>query len=351
MTRQEEHERYLLEAILANSISSDNPSKEAKNKARKNSPSYFKALEENLLVKYENKRLLDINGSKIIDTDAGETLCITESEKIDFKLDENNFKQQMNHNLKLLPRIGVKKEQDLKNAGYDTIESLTTHDKYGVYADKFVDNVDEMSFKDILGLLNKNKYGKKCRDNLIKCVSIPDVENFKFMDIETLGLSNVPIILIGVAEIENNKITSSQYFLRDIYEEPAVLEAYLSHLDEDSIHVTFNGAMFDVPFIRNRCSYYRLNPNLDLPHLDLLNFARNLWKDSLPNCQLQTIEKEIFGIERKGDVPGQYIPGYYQTYLSEKNIGPIVPIIEHNRQDIVSLASFLMKMYDIVNDS
>lgn len=351
MTQREEHERYLLEAILSDSISSDNPSEKAKEKARKNSPSYFKALEENLLVKYENKKLSDISGSKIIDTDAGETLCITESEKINFKLAENNFKQQMNHNLKLLPKIGIKTEQNLKNAGYDTIESLTAHDRYGSYADRFMASIDEMSFKDVLRLLNKNKYGKKCRDNLIKCASIPDAENFKFMDIETLGLSNVPVILIGVAEIKNNKITSSQYFLRDIYEEPAVLEAYLSHLDDDSIHVTFNGSMFDVPFIKNRCSYYRMNPQLDLPHLDLLYFARNLWKNTLPNCQLQTIEKEIFRIERKDDVPGQYIPGYYQTYLTERNIGPIVPIIEHNRQDIVSLASFLMKMYDIVNES
>ena len=326
MTQREEHERYLLEAILSDSISSDNPSEKAKEKARKNSPSYFKALEENLLVKYENKKLSDISGSKIIDTDAGETLCITESEKINFKLAENNFKQQMNHNLKLLPKIGIKTEQNLKNAGYGTIESLTAHDRYGSYADRFMASIDEMSFRDVLRLLNKNKYGKKCRDNLIKCASIPDAENFKFMDIETLGLSNVPVILIGVAEIKNNKITSSQYFLRDIYEEPAVLEAYLSHLDDDSIHVTFNGSMFDVPFIKNRCSYYRMNPQLDLPHLDLLYFARNLWKNTLPNCQLQTIEKEIFGIERKDDVPGQYIPGYYQTYLTERNIGPIVPI-------------------------
>ena len=249
MTQREEHERYLLEAILSNSISSDNPSEKAKEKARKTSPSYFKALEENLLVKYENKKLSDINGSKIVDTDAGETLCITESEKINFKLAENNFKQQMNHNLKLLPRIGVKTEQNLKNAGYDTIESLANHDRYGSYADRFIANIEEMSFKDVLGLLNKNKYGKKCRDNLIKCASIPDAENFKFMDIETLGLSNVPVILIGVAEIKNNKITSSQYFLRDIYEEPAVLEAYLSHLDEDSVHVTFKR-------INVRCSLY-----------------------------------------------------------------------------------------------
>ncbi len=162
-------------------------------------------MEENLLVKYENKKLSDISGSKIIDTDAGETLCITESEKINFKLAENNFKQQMNHNLKLLPKIGIKTEQNLKNAGYDTIESLTAHDRYGSYADRFMTSIDEMSFRDVLRLLNKNKYGKKCRDNLIKCASIPDAENFKFMDIETLGLSNVPVILIGVAEIKNNK--------------------------------------------------------------------------------------------------------------------------------------------------
>ena len=349
MTQREEHERYLLEAILSDSISSDNPSEKAKEKARKNSPSYFKALEENLLVKYENKKLSDISGSKIIDTDAGETLCITESEKINFKLAENNFKQQMNHNLKLLPKIGIKTEQNLKNAGYDTIESLTAHDRYGSYADRFMASIDEMSFSDVLRLLNKNKYGKKCRDNLIKCASIPDVENFKFMDIETKGLSNVPIILIGVAEIKNDKIIASQYFLRDYIEEPNIIESYMNHLDEDSIHVTFNGKTFDVPFIKNRCIYNRMDHNLDLPHLDLMYFAKNLWKDMLPNCQLQTIEEEIFNITRIDDVPGQYIPGYYDTYLSTNNIGPVVPIIEHNCQDIISLASFLEKMYEDVN--
>ena len=78
-------------------------------------------------------------------------------------------------------------------------------------------------------------------------------------------------------------------------------------------------------------------------------FAKNLWADNLPDCKLQTIEKEIFGIERIEDVPGQYIPDYYDTYLLENNIGPVVPIIEHNAQDVISLASFLQKMYEEVN--
>lgn len=348
MTEYDEHELYL-KRVLSNSISSQNPSEDTKKKARKLSSSYFQDYKENLLKEYGGKKLKDINNSCVFSTSFGDTLKITEKEKIDFKIKDNNFKSQINNNLKLLPKIGLKTEQNLKDKGYDTIESLKSHDKYCDSASKFMEQIDELSFGEIVEILDNNKYSKKCRDNVLKSISLTDRENFKFMDIETLGLSNVPIILIGVAEIKGSKIISSQYFLRDIYEEPAVIEAYLSHLDEDSVHVTFNGKSFDVPFIKNRCLSNRLNADLNLPHLDLMYFAKNLWKDELPNCQLQTIEKELFGIEREGDVPGQYIPDYYNTYLVEKNIGPIVPIIEHNRQDIISLASFLEKMYEEVN--
>ena len=78
-------------------------------------------------------------------------------------------------------------------------------------------------------------------------------------------------------------------------------------------------------------------------------FAKNLWSDDLPNCKLQTIEREMFGLEREGDVPGQYIPGYYKSYLENDNIGPVVPIIEHNAQDVISLANFFYIIYRDVN--
>lgn len=348
MTGYSEHELYL-KKVLSNSIGSLNPSEDAKKEARKYSGSYFNDYKQRLLNDYEGKKLMDIDNSEVISTSFGDTLRITQKEEIDFDIYDNDFKSQMNSNLKLLPKIGIRTEQNLKDKGYTTIESLKNHDRYCDAASKFMENIDDLSFCEIIEILDNNKYSKKCRDNVLKSISLTDRENFKFMDIETLGLSNVPIILIGIAEIKKNKIISSQYFLRDIYEEGAIIEAYLSHLDEDSVHVTFNGKSFDVPFIKNRCRYNRLDVDLDLPHLDLMYFAKNLWKDDLPNCQLQTIERELFGIEREGDVPGQYIPNYYNTYLSERNIGPIVPIIEHNRQDIVSLASFLEKMYEEVN--
>ncbi len=341
-------EEYLRKA-LSDSISSQNPSETAKNKARKLSPSYYQDLKEKLLIEYDDKSLKDVMDCRISKTSFGDVLKITKKERINFEIEDNDFRHQMNSNLKLLPKIGLKTEQNLKDKGFMTIESLRNHDRYGDLASKFLKRMDEMSFCEIVDLLDGNKYSKKCRDNVIKSISLTDEENFKFMDIETKGLSNVPIILIGVAEIKGDNICSSQYFLRDYTEEANIIEAYLSHLDEDSVHVTFNGKTFDVPFIKNRCRYNRIDADLDQAHLDLMYFAKSLWAERLPNCQLQTIEKELFGIERVGDVPGQYIPGYYDTYLEKDNIGPVVPIIEHNAQDIISLASFLEKMYRDVN--
>lgn len=348
MTQYSEFEDYLRK-VLSNSIGSQNPSSQTKERERKLSRSYFMDYKEQLLDEYHGKKLTDIKNSKIIETSFGKTLKITEKEKIDFNIEDNNFKKEINSNLKLLPKIGIKTEENLKNKGYTTIQSLTDHDRYCDVAEKFINNIENLNYSEIINLLDSNKYTEKCRNNVLKSISLTDPENFKFMDIETKGLSNVPVILIGVAELKNSKIISHQYFLRQYSEEAAVLEGYLSHLDENSVHVTFNGKSFDVPFIKNRCLYNRINTNLALPHLDLMFFAKNLWKNRLPNCQLQTIEKEIFGVERENDVPGQYIPDYYDTYLSKNNIGPIVPIIEHNRQDIVSLASFLEKMYEEVN--
>ena len=237
MTQRQNHENYLLKSILSYSHTSENQGGEIKRKSFEDAPSSFENYKQELLKVYEGKKLEDIAGSKIISTDYGDTLKIIRKEKIDFKLTDNDFKNQINHNLKLIPKIGLKTEENLKNKGFETIESLKNHDRYGDVASKFMEDLNELSFCELMEILNNNRYSKTCKNNLIKCLSLCDIENFKFMDIETLGLSNVPIILIGVAEIKNDVIISSQYFLRDVYEESAILNGYLSHLDEDSVHM------------------------------------------------------------------------------------------------------------------
>ncbi|MDO5849200.1 MAG: ribonuclease H-like domain-containing protein [Methanobrevibacter sp.] len=345
MSRQE-HEDYLFKAI----IGEDGNEEKLFDSPFEDEFLYFKQYKNALLNKYENYSFEDFKGSKIENNDFGEVLKITTEEPFDFKLKDNDYKESLKGNLKLIPGIGPAKEMRLREKGYYNLKDLASHDAYSRKALKAIENIDNFETGDLINLAKKNCYDKDSKKEIINSASLFDAKDFKFMDIETLGLSNVPIILLGVAEIKKDRIVSTQYLLRTIEEEAAVLEAYKSHLDEYSAHVTFNGKYFDVPFIRNRLNYYRLSDDeLNIPHFDLLYYARQLWKNKLPNCQLQTIEKHVFGIERTGDVPGQHIPDYYNTYLKENNIGPLVPIVEHNRQDIVSLASFLMKMYDEVN--
>ncbi|MDR0900780.1 MAG: ribonuclease H-like domain-containing protein [Methanobrevibacter sp.] len=342
----EKHKEELLKSILSRSLSSKNPSEETITKAHENSNSYFHDLKERLLNEYQDKTLDDIKGSEIIETDSGETLKITQKEKIDFKIKKCDFKKELYKDLTIIPTIGEITAEKLKKEGYKNILSLLEHERYSKLALLAIEKIDQSSFSETFHMIRKNSYSQ---NNVLKCANAIENENFKFMDIETLGLSNVPIILIGVAEIKGKYIKSSQYLLREKTEEPAILEGFSNHLDENSVYVTYNGARFDVPFIKNRFNYYRMDyPYESMINYDLLYFARRLWRKQLPNCKLSTVEKNIFDIERKDDVPGSHIPGYYDTYLKEKNIGPLIPIIEHNRIDIVSLAKFLMKMCEEV---
>ena len=338
----ESHEKYLFDAIIDNG--------DYKKNSSDNEYLYFKQYKNSLLNRFEDYSFNDLEGCKLISNDYGDVVQIVNKEDMKFKLNDLDYRDNLKNNLKLIPGIGIAKETKLKSNGYKCLNDLTTHDSYCDKATKTIEKIDKLETSDLINFVKENRYTKSCNLDLIKVASLFDIEDFKFMDIETLGLSNVPVILIGVAEIKNNKIISTQYLMEDLTQELAGLEAFLAHLDENSAHVTYNGRMFDVPFIRNRLHYYgNSSSKLAIPHFDLLYYSRNLWRDKLPNCKLQTIEKEMFGLERQGDVPGQYIPDYYNTYLTEGNIGPLIPIIEHNKQDIISLASFLEKIYAEVN--
>ncbi|KZX12838.1 ribonuclease H-like domain-containing protein [Methanobrevibacter curvatus] len=334
-----QEEKDLLKLILSKSITSENPAEDC-NINSYNSNDFFSNFKKKLLHDYEGKEFLDLAGSEIIETKYGETLKITQKEKIDFKILKSNLKDRLLFDLKLIPGIGPKKEKKLKEEGYEDLYSLKSLPKYSKNVNLAIENINS-SFTDFFDYLKQNSYS---HNETIKACQFADEKDFKFMDIETLGLNNVPIILIGIAEIKGNYIETNQYFLREESEEPAILHEYFNHLNDDSILVTYNGASFDVPFIKDRFSHHGLDYNKNLINYDLLHYVRKLWRHRLPNCQLQTVESEIFNIKRENDVPGSEIPGYYKSYLNENNIGPVVPIIEHNRIDVVSLASFLMKL-------
>ena len=123
------------------------------------------------------------------------------------------------------------------------------------------------------------------------------------------------------------------------------MEAYLSHLDDDSIHVTFNGSMFDVPFIKNRCAYYRMNPHRICSILIYCICKKSVEKILLPNCQLQTIEKKSLNWKKRWCLQASTFRDIIKHILDWKEYRPIVPNYRTQQtwQDIVSWPAFWWK--------
>lgn len=170
-----------------------------------------------------------------------------------------------------------------------------------------------------------------------------DPRRVVFFDTETTGLSGgagTRIFLAGLGFFEDDQFVVRQYFLRDYHEEPALLHALAADLSGRAGVVSFNGRSFDWPLLTTRYTFNRSStPLTGTPHLDLLYPARRLWRARLERCNLGTLETAILGRERHGDVPGALIPGLYFDYLRTGDAAPLAPVIEHNRQDIVSLVT------------
>ena len=170
-----------------------------------------------------------------------------------------------------------------------------------------------------------------------------DLRRAVFLDTETTGLAGgagTAAFLIGVGLVDGERFRVRQYFMRDYHEEAALLHALAEELRRFDRLVTFNGKMFDVPLLDAR---FRLNrgrfPLAEAPHLDLLHPARRLWKARLESCRLQSLEAELMGLRRTGDIPGEEIPQVYFDWVRRRDARMLARVFEHNRQDIVSLAA------------
>jgi uncharacterized protein YprB with RNaseH-like and TPR domain len=170
-----------------------------------------------------------------------------------------------------------------------------------------------------------------------------DLQGAVFLDTETTGLAGgagTAAFLIGLGWFEGERFRVRQYFMRDYHEEPALLHGLAEELRRFDRLVTFNGKMFDAPLLDTR---FRLNrgsfPLGDAPHFDLLHPARRLWKARLESCRLQSLEVELLGLRRSGDIPGEEIPQVYFDWVRRRDARLLARVFDHNRQDIVSLAA------------
>jgi len=300
--------------------------------------------EKTLIEQYSGKSLENALPGKVVSNEQGECYSISNSCTSDFKL--ATFEESRQHlisNLKVLSGIGPVSEQTLKDQGYATVEDLERHPRWKKQAYDYIKMIDKKEVASTQKWLWQRL--PKSHPLLHYLAGFCQNQDFAIVDIETLGLSERPIILLGIAKPGKDHICSSQFLLRDIQDEPGAIWSLISQLEPDSSLITFNGRSFDIPYIKQRLAYYGLDASLDNMHFDILHFTRRALRHKLTDCKLETVEKYI-GIKRGINIPGALVPHFYDTYLRTKNPGPLVAIVEHNKQDLLTLGTLFSKLYE-----
>ncbi len=312
---------------------------------------YFEGqqVKKKYMKKYEGTKLEDAVKGDVIENEIGQCYLIESSSGFSLnKIDRENARNALISNLRLLRGIGPGTELKLKKAGYRTVEDLLRHRRWRDEAGRFLSIVDSGDACSIQRELWH--WLPRSHPLNLNITAFTDVERLVALDIETMGLFSRPIILFGAAFTKGDKIVTRQYLARDVDEEAAAIGAFCS-IVESNLLVSYNGRAFDVPYINQRRWYYGLGGDIENIHFDMLPFARRFLREKAPDARLTTIEKYIFGQDRKDDVPGALVPEFYEEYLRTRNPGPLIPIIEHNRNDLVTLARLFSRFCGDCNGS
>lgn len=171
-------------------------------------------------------------------------------------------------------------------------------------------------------------------------------ERLVCFDTETTGLAGgvgTKAFMIGTTRWRDGAFVVRQYYLTALGGEPAMLRHFAEDLPADPVFVSYNGKSYDVPLLKGR---FRINrqshPFEDRQHIDLLHPVRRRYRGYWENCRLLTIEREVLKIVREDDLPGSEAPAAWLAFLRGQSSRALGRVIEHNRQDLLSLTRLLI---------
>ncbi|MDY3738469.1 MAG: ribonuclease H-like domain-containing protein [Peptoniphilaceae bacterium] len=153
------------------------------------------------------------------------------------------------------------------------------------------------------------------------------------LDIETTGLSffSDKLVLLGIITFEDNKFYINQFFAEYNNEEKELLKIYLKKIDNKKLF-TYNGDVFDIPFLNSRLSFYGLE-KIFVQNTDIYKIVTNYRKYfDFKSLKLEYIEK-IIKINR--DDPKRINSKSLLKSDLEKRINSF-PILKHNENDLIS---------------
>ena len=164
-------------------------------------------------------------------------------------------------------------------------------------------------------------------------------------DIETTGLSaqRGNKIIMTACLIPNSKgVTITQFLAENPYEEDRVIMATMDFLKDESVDylITYNGASFDIPFMKQRLATKNLPYVLNMYEFDLYNFIRSNTdlKSQIGSLSQKNVEQH-FGISsnRKDVISGRESVKLFAEYAINQDSVIEKIILTHNREDVLQL--------------
>lgn len=164
-------------------------------------------------------------------------------------------------------------------------------------------------------------------------------------DIETTGLSaqrGNKIILTACLIPNSTCVTITQFLAENPYEEDRVIMATMDFLKDESIDylITYNGASFDIPFMKQRLATKNLPYVLNMYEFDLYNFIRSNTglKSQIGSLSQKNVEQH-FGISsnRKDVISGRESVKLFAEYAINQDSVIEKIILTHNREDVLQL--------------
>lgn len=308
-----------------------------------------------LVKDFQGKQFKDLyKNINVIQNEMGQFLeLIWKEEEFPQEIDLAITRKRLMRNLKTVYQIGEVREKRMMRRGIKTLKDLSYHVRY------------KDSARKILNLIQANDFRNLCQNRYICDIDTTfcfEKQDLLFLDIETMGIYDSPIIMIGLGYYTESDFEIHILFARDLEEEIAVCEHFKNKiLPSFQCFISYNGKSFDIPYIANRLLYFfDENPMIsqeDAPykhhntlyhHIDLYHNCRRKYKGKFRNYTLTTIEEQLLKFNRENDLPSSLVPRFYEKYLREpqKYIGLVKEVIDHNYFDIYSMPLIFQKLLE-----
>ena len=180
-------------------------------------------------------------------------------------------------------------------------------------------------------------------------------QDLLFFDTETTGLAGgtgTRAFMIGAADWHQDPsrgpgLRIRQLMISTMAAETAMLRTFTSWLGSSTVFSSYNGRSYDAPLLKTR---YRLarqgDPITALDHIDLLYPTRRRYRGVWENCRLATIERQLLKVVREDDLPGSEAPSAWLRYLRGGDAVNLRRVVEHNHQDVVTLAQLFLTLVE-----